>query len=450
MKYLILLPSLFMLLLSPGCSSRAKPSDSESNSLQNSPSLRPQDLQGSIEIWGWNIAAKSLLSLVEAFNQRYPKVSVNVDMTGANMQTRFLLSLSAGVGAPDVSQLQQVDAPKYIATERLTDLTSVASQYESMFPSAIWKNCTYKGKVYAIPWDIGPCAVYFKRGLFEKYNLDPTTIETWEDYISMGKALVENSGSKTKMLPLSTGSLWSMFEMLIQQNGGQIFDDEGRIALHSAQCEQAIRVIQGCLESGISANVETWGHEFMAGLKSDTIATYPMAVWFGGTIKDTVKEYAGQKTDWGVFRWPAYEPGGLRTSNLGGSVLVIPDQCPNKPAAWAFIEYALCTREGQLPQYQRYDLFPAFLPTLDDPYFDQPDPFFSQQQASRLFATDITRLPALNRTKDWMEAVRYIDQALSKWASSGMKDEDPLATVSQKLQRRLGRELSPQSLSGGA
>lgn len=409
--------------------------------------IDPAKVTGHIEVWGWNIAAKSLAKLTPDFNARYPNVSVNVDMTGANLQTRFLLSLSAGVGAPDVSQLQMVDAPKYIATGRLTDLTPVAARYEKQFSPALWKNCLYEGKVYAIPWDMGPCAVFYKRDLFERYGVDPETIETWDNFIAAGQVILRKSGGQTKMLPLSGTMLWPMYEILMQQNGGQVFDDQGRIAIHSPQSRQVLETLKKLLESGVAADVLLWSHEFLAGLKNDTIATYPNAVWFGGTIKDTVQEYPGQAARWGVFRLPALERGGLRTSNQGGSVLVIPDQCRQKAAAWAFIEYALCTREGQLAQYRNFDLFPAYLPALDDPFLDEPDPFYDGQRLRRLFTVDLARIPTLNRTADWVEATRYTEQSLTRWASGGRNSAGFFEVLEQKLQRRIGRDLAPASLS---
>ena len=72
----------------------------------------PSRVRGDIKVWSWDIAAKSLDSLVTPFSEQYPNVRVDVDMTGANMQSRFFLSLTAGVGAPDVSQLQIREANK--------------------------------------------------------------------------------------------------------------------------------------------------------------------------------------------------------------------------------------------------------------------------------------------------------------------------------------------------
>lgn len=409
--------------------------------------LPTPQMPGTLTVWSWNIAAKSLQRLVPEFNQAYPNIRVNVDMTGARMQARLMLSLASGVGAPDVSQFELSDAPRYIATGRLADLTPLAAKYRDQFPASLWDNCTLDGKVYAIPWDMGPCAVYYKRDIFARCGINPEKIETWDDYIEAGKVILQKTGGRTKMLPLGSNSLRSMFELLIQQNGGQVFDAEGRLAINTPQAREVLATIQRMRESGICSDVAAWGQEFMAGFNDDTIATYPNAVWFAGTIKDSSKDFAGKKPDWGVFKLPALKRGGLRVANLGGSVLVVPAQGTNKEAAWAFVEYALCTRAGQISQYRSMSLFPAFLPALEDPFLDEPDPFFGGQAVGRLFATDVTKITRLNRTPQWGEASRYLDQEFSHWAADGMRSEGLFEKMEQKMARRLGVAISPQSLS---
>ena len=129
-------------------------------------------------------------------------------------------------------------------------------------------------------------------------------------------------------------------------------------------------------------------------------------------------------------------------ANLGGSVLVIPRECAHKDAAWAFIRYALCTRAGQIAQYQNFDLFPSFLPALTDPAMNRPDPLFGDQRIARLFATDVTKIPRLNRTANWAEATGYLGQDLSHWAAIGMTDDDLFGPLSQKLSSRLELPIS--------
>jgi lactose/L-arabinose transport system substrate-binding protein len=412
------------------------------------PVADPAKVKGRVNVWAWNIAAKALNKLAPEFEKTHPAVDVRVDMTGARMQSRLLLALASGVGAPDVSQFELNDALRYIATGRLADLTPVAAKYKDRFPANLWKNCVNKdGKVYAIPWDMGPCAVYYKRGLFQKYGIDPDKIETWDDYIEAGKTILQKSGGRTKLLPLGANSLRILYEIMMQQNGGQVFDDQDRITINSPQSQEVLGILKRIREAGIYSEVAMWSQEFMAGFNSDTIASYPMAVWFAGTIKDTVKDFSGEKQVWGVFRLPAIKPGGTRYSNYGGSVLVIPAQSKNKEAAWQFVEYALCTVEGQVAQYKSMSLYPAYLPALSHATFDEPDPFFGGQRVGRFFSEGVTQIQALNRTPAWTEAFRYIDQALSQWAATGMPTAGFFANLEQKLQRRLGMEISPSSLS---
>ncbi len=406
-------------------------------------SLTPQEYRADLQVWSWNIAAASLEKLIPPFQQKYPHVNVRIDMNATNLESRFLLSLAAQVGAPDLSQLQVREAPRYAVTGKLTDITECAQKYEKAFAPSFWDSCVHEGRIYALPWDMGPCAVFYKRGIFQQYGLDPERIETWDDYIALGKELVAKSNGQTKMLCIPTGNMADLFEIFLQQSGGQLFDAEGRIALYSPETLETLNLLKKLLEANISGNIVSFSFEFFASFKTDTIATYPMASWFGGLIRDYAPDTAG---NWGVFRLPAYHPGGLRTSNLGGSVLVMPDQCAQKEAAWAYMEYALCTPEAQLAQYRDFDLFPALLSTHQDPFFDEPVPFFGNQHVRRLFSLDIEKISVMHRTTDWMEAMRYVQQALSKWATAIQEPPEQLMqSLEDKLSRRLNRPAAPHS-----
>ena len=383
--------------------------------------------------------------MMPAFSYAYPKVDVTINMSGAQLQARFMLSLVAGVGAPDVSQLQLQEVPRYSCTGRLTDLTLVAAKYRDAFPENVWKDCIYEGRIYAVPWDIGPCAVFYKRDLFEKYGVDVNAIQTWDDYIAVGERLLRDSGGKTKMLFYPTGFQEILFEILLRQSGGQVFDESGRIAVNSPESLAALEILRRFVKTGISANTQYWSQPFFASFNTESVATYPMAVWFGGFIRDYSP---GKSGEWGVFPLPALTPGGLRTSSYGGSALVIPDQCAQKDAAWAFIEFALCRRDSQLGHYRSFDLFPAMTTVYDDPFFDEHVEYFGGQQVRRLFTKDVERIPAMNRTKDWVETISYLRQSLGHWSSEGMENpEDFLRALEKRLARRLDREVSPQSLS---
>lgn len=390
----------------------------------------------SISAWGWNIAADSLDSLAPGFEAEHAEIDIRITRSGANMQSRFLLSLAGGVGAPDICQLQEREAQKFTSTHRLADLTGYARSYAKEFAPAFWASGQHEGHTYAIPWDMGPCAVFYKRWVFERHGIDPTEIETWMDFIEVGQRLVDRSGGKTKMMPLSAGGMPDLFQILMQQAGGGVFDKDGRIIIHNAENRRSLEVLRALLESGITTPLE--GPELLASFGGDAVACYPAAVWFRLQIEDYA---AGTEGKWGVFRLPAFEPGGLRTSNFGGSMLVVPAQTSHVEKAWRFIEHANCRVEHQVQQYRDFGLFPAYLPALDHPYFDQPEPFFGGQRIHRLFAQDIESLSPLIRTRDWSEAERYLRQTITTWAQERLDSDSYLADAADALSRKLRRPI---------
>src|SRR5437667_412101 len=85
-----------------GCAGPSDGPSAFSSDLQPTPS---QPARGEIDVWSWNIAAKALNKIAPDFERKNPGIKVKVNMTGARLESRLLLSLASGVGAPDVSQL---------------------------------------------------------------------------------------------------------------------------------------------------------------------------------------------------------------------------------------------------------------------------------------------------------------------------------------------------------
>ena len=435
--------SCFCLTLIAGCSNLNRIADTRPVADDS-----PQQLRGTVTVWSHDTSAKSLTAILPAFNQQYPHVHVEVQMTGAKMATRFMLALAGGVGAPDVMDLSGYNAHHYIATGRLADLTGVAAKYQSDFPASVWNAVTWHGHVYGVPWDTSPCAVYYKQDVFEKYGIDPAKIVTWDDYIQAGRQVAARSHGRTKMLPMGLPDIEALFELMVQQAHGQYFDSQGRIAVNSAACRQALDTIRRMRQAGICSDVAAYSQDWMAGFNDESIATYPGAVWLAGSIKDTVGTYAGKKADWRIMRLPALAPDGLHVADAYGSCLVIPEQCRDKDAAWAYIQYALCTTSSQETHFKNFSIFPAFLPALKTPAVQSPDPFFGGQRVGTFFATDLTKIPALNQPPSWVETVGYISQALSHWAATGMPSDDEFfGQLENTLSVRLHVPISPDSLS---
>ena len=399
-----------------------------------------------VNVWSWNTAALALASVEPDFEARHPDIDVAVERNGTMLAPRLRLSLIAGKGGPDVAQLQEREAPGFCTTGRLVDLTSWAAKYRDDFPASFWSSVVSDGRVRAIPWDIGPVAVYYKRWVLKRYDIDPDAIETWDDLIAAGRALSERSGGRSKMMPLQPGDMTDLLQILMQQRGGGIYDAAGRVTLGQRRNAEVLRLLTKLLDADITVPIGTFGNEFLGSLSTDDVACYVGAAWLGQNLKDSgPKEHAG---DWGVFRLPAFEPGGLRNSNLGGSVLIVPESATQPEAAQKFVEYALCTVPGQIKQFKEFGLFPAYLPAQDDPFFKEPDPFYGGQKVNELFAEDFDKVPPLTRTSDWNEAERLLRQSLSRFATDRPDPAAFLRELAGVLASQTRREVAPLDANG--
>ncbi len=404
----------------------------------------PSAVQGEITVWAWNIAAKGLREVLPDFNKQYPNVKVDINMTGGQMLQRLLTSLAAGVGAPDVAQLETRYLERYTITGRLMDLTPVILPYKDDFVDSKWPPCIHEGRIYAVPWDLGPALVFYRRDVLENAGIDPTELTTWEKFIEAGKRLVRKTDGAVKMVHFYPPEPLDQLTLLTRQLGGGFFDAEGRITVHHPPVRRATDALRRMVEAGITYEVRPNYHEWLASFNEGTVACHLSGVWLGGTLRDIAKDTAGL---WGVMRLPAFEldDGTLSgtASNLGGSTLAITNQCKNPQAAWAFLKTTMCTKQAQMTQYRTFDLFPALKTVYHDPFFDEPDEFFAGQRMRRLAAQVAQEVPTFHFTSDWREVLYFVNMGLLDVFEGRKSVEQGLNDLADTLHRKLSRPLAP-------
>ncbi|MDP5218973.1 hypothetical protein Q5Y75_17270 [Ruegeria sp. 2205SS24-7] len=93
---------------------------------------------------------------------------------------------------------------------------------------------------------------------------------------------------------------------------------------------------------------------------------------------------------------PAVKEGGPRAANLGGSAYVIPAASENPELAFEFLRYSLGTPEGQVRMLREQGLVRSLLAALDDPYVQEPIPFWGDQA---VWATVLETLPEIMQVR---------------------------------------------------
>jgi lactose/L-arabinose transport system substrate-binding protein len=336
---------------------------------------------GEITAWSWNVAASSLESVIEGFNAKHPDVKVTVqDLGNQQVFDRLLAGCAAGgAGLPDVVSIENHEAEIFFAQfpdcfVNLRDL-GYTEEIASRFPDFKRIELEVGDAAYAVPWDSGPVAVFYRRDYYESAGVEPAGIVTWDDFIEAGKKIMEaNSGVVMSQADFNGDTEW--FRMIANEQGCGYFAQDGEtITVNQPGCVAALEKVKEMYDAGLlkAANWEEKIQSNTAGI----VATQMFGGWYEGTIRSTSPDLAGK---WGVFLMPSVTPEGPRAANIGGSSLAITAASQNKEAAWAYIEYALTTNEGQVTMLKEYGLVPSLPSALDDPYVQQEQPYWAGQK----------------------------------------------------------------------
>jgi lactose/L-arabinose transport system substrate-binding protein len=402
------------------------------------PAQAQAQVGGTITVWSWDVAAKALKRLAPAFEQQHPGTTVNVvDIGYDNAYDKITVGLKSGAGLPDVLQVEGPKMQSYIGSfpSGFYDLSTLAAQYKAQFNSAAWQTGTdQNGKVYALPWDIGPCGVFYRTDVFQQAGVDPASIQTWDDYVAAGVQIKARTGKKLLVVD-PTGD--STFGMMLQQEGQGYFKG-GKVAVNTPEAVKAMTVMKELDDKGLVDYEKGWD-ALVAATKDGKVATTPTAVWWSGTLTDEMPELKGK---FSAIPLPAFTPGGPRTSNNGGSLLSISAQSKNSATAWAFIQFALANSGNQVSMLKNEGIFPAFEPALSDPYITGPQDYYGGQTTFKTFADQARDIPPVEYTGDYSKAGDLVTDATNAVMQGGKDPKAALDSAAQQIASATNRQIA--------
>jgi lactose/L-arabinose transport system substrate-binding protein len=398
------------------------------------------DIQGSISIWGWDAAIASLQLVDASFQEAFPNIQLEyVPRPPADTYQQLQLAASAGSGGPDVAIIEDSHLAQFAQLGVLADVTEQVSPFIDKMNSYKWVPAEYEGSYYAMPWDSGPCAVFYRRDVFETAGVDPESIETWDDYHQAATTIMEQAGVPMLQLARARND-GRTFEMMLWQQGLGYVDADGRVILDTEpRIQQTIEYLGQFWTEELVADTEPWTDSWYGEMADGQVATNPAAVWLGTFLKSFIAPDAAGT--WGVFSLPTWEPGGATSSNDGGSQLAMWAQSEQQEAAWAYIEFHLGREDSQLTMYRESDLFPSLETTYNDPFFDEPDPYFGDQPVRQLFAEIVGEIPDAGiYTDDYQEMNGLLVPEIQRFAIGDQSAEEALANAASAIRDRTRRE----------
>ena len=427
-KYMSFMLVILLLLLS-ACSNKTDGDQGETGD-----SKHPS---GTITIWGWDVAAATMKASVKKFQKQYPDVKVKVeDFNSGDLYEKLTVGLAArGSGLPDVVLMEDERIPGYVhqfPTGFLSLNKLGYDQFKDSFnPAKVAAVKNKDGDFIAAPWDIGPAGVFYRVDYFEKANVDPNSIKTWDDYIAAGKKIKAVTGAQ--LLPIDIPNYDGVFHMMMQEQGVSYFDKDGKIALQSKEAIRAMEVIKKLHDEDLILNNKGWDGIVTATVNG-SVATVPYGVWYAGSIMDQAPDLKGK---WDVFYLPGFDDGGTRYANVGGSSLLIPSTSKNQSAAYAFVEFFTTDKESQLLGFEKYGLFPSLKETYSEPQFTANSEFFNNSPIFKKFADIVDQVPQINVNENYAKASTLMSNAQAAILLENKAVESALKDAKKQLENEI-------------
>ncbi|WP_022907430.1 ABC transporter substrate-binding protein [Curtobacterium sp. B18] len=350
---------------------------------------------GTLTYWSWTPSAKDQ---VAAFEKAYPKVKVKLVNagTGADQYTKLQNTIKAGSGAPDVAQVEYYALPQFALSDSLLDLSSYGfGDLKDKFAASTWSSVDMDGKIYGLPQDSGPMALFYNKAVFDKYGI--SVPKTWDEYVAAAKKL--HTADPDAYIAADSGDAGFTTSM-IAQAGGTPFTTKGdkvTINLEDAGTKKWTKTWDQLVEQGLLSKTVGWSDDWYKQLGNGQIATLITGAWMPGNLEASVADASG---DWRVAPMPTYDGGTAQTANNGGSAEAVMRQSKNPALAAGFLKWLNSSKEST-GVFMKSGGFPSTTADLESSAFlDEKPEYFGGQQinkvlvdASKSSTNDFTYLP---------------------------------------------------------
>lgn len=425
---------------SSGSSSSSESSGAGSSGSSSSASSAASKLSGTITEASWNDAADAMQAEAKEFMAENPGTTVTVLSVDSNY-TKLYAELAAASGVPDVVQTQNRDFMAFLNKypDQWLDVTGLVKPEESNFVPTVLPLVSKDGKYYAVPWDVGPCAMFYRTDLFKSAGVDASAIKTWDDYIAAGKKIVASTGGKTKMIGFdySGSTSTDITMMLLNELGGKYYSSDGKVSLASNEMEQALGLQQKMKVAGISLNLTNEWNDRITATENNQLATIPYAVWYAGTLKSSNKDQSGK---WGIVPLPAFTAGGNNQANLGGSVLAISTSCKNQDLAKAFVKFSLMSSKGNQINLETGALFTSYSPSYKDAEYAATDAYFGGQSVGKEFSALTPKIPAITFGPYFTDVSNALKTGIGNVLVKGQSPKDAMTAATATAQKAVDNE----------
>lgn len=373
-------------------------------------------------------------AMIKAFEKQNPGITVKSQpISYTDIEHQLVLQVQSG-NTPDVAEVQGNYTFSVNSTGALQSLDSYAdSQFkQSIIPQEL-KLGDIGGKLVAIPWTVGPFALWYNKKVLQQAGLDPKPPSTWDELLSDLRIIHQKL---PKIIAFGTDSTNRTYGLdqnwpVMKSFGGVPFTGTKATADTSAM-KDYLNFMRTIAKSGYTPPNKKGGF-FRQPAASNQVAFTIDGPYVKGVVQSTnhVSDQQFYAT-WGIAPLPA-GPSGQHYSAPTDHQLVMFKKAGNKDAAWKFMKFLATSQESVVNYTLKYE---NSLPPLQSP----------TGQVATLLANPIAQtfekdvIPTVIRP-DWGSAYGNAYSDVMTGVQSAMTSSTSIDSIASSMQSSLKNDL---------
>ncbi|WP_406186574.1 ABC transporter substrate-binding protein [Streptomyces sp. NBC_01006] len=310
----------------------------------------------------------------DAFNKTHPSIRVQFSaVPGGPDGAAKLANAVKGGDAPDIATMDYSALPEFASGGNLEDLSGTSGKLVSeKFPEAVQSLVKLGGKTWAVPFDVTPLELFYRKDIFEKHGV--AVPKTWDEYEAAAEK-IHGADPSVKITNFGGGDP-AVLAGLSWQAGARWYGTEGekwKVAIDDPASKKVAEYWNGLMASGVASKTPLWGEGEAKERSSGQVATVIGAAWTAGTF---LANYPDLKGKWGIAPLPTWD-GKPATGMYGGTSYIVPKGSKQTKAAAEFITWVTTDPEA----------IKARLSSLKSPSSALPANAEMRAEAAKLFDT---------------------------------------------------------------
>jgi arabinosaccharide transport system substrate-binding protein len=338
-----------------------------------------------------------------------------------SLRSRLENAMLAGADVPDMVEVFEgslgfltrgpaadvglIDLTDRIDAEGL-DRRLVASRF------SLWST---KGRIYALPHDVHPVMLAYRRDLVERLGIDVRQLDTWDKFVEVGRRVTRDEDGDGVidhyMLDLPDDGQWGL-ETLLLQRGGQLFDEAGNVVFDDPATADLIRwyieQTRGPQKITYDAGMD---QPLLKTMTDGLVLFYITPDWRSGVFQHDLPNLKGKMA---LIPLPAWQPGARRTSVWGGTGLIFTKHGEHPELAWELAQLLYLNPKEAGARFLGTNIVPILKEAWTLPELDAPNPYYSNQPIGRLYADLAPSTPPRYVTALTAVAQQKLNEAYSR------------------------------------